>query len=85
MIAGLIQQIVGGERPEPVRLEQALDGIMRGEADQSHEAVIRDLALADFSFFGIVDITGLPWIEIKQPEDIDRANKELLAKIDDHA
>lgn len=61
------------------------ENVMRGEADQSHEAVIRDLALADFSFFGIVDITGLPWIEIKQPEDIDRANKDLLAKIDDHA
>ena len=33
MIAGLIQHIVAGNRPEPERLERALDQIMRGGAD----------------------------------------------------
>lgn len=55
--------------------------VMRGEADQSHEEVIRDLALADFNFFGIVDVTGIPWIEINNEADIQRAEQEVLPHI----
>ena len=33
--------------------------------------------------FGYEDITNLPWIEIDFPEDLDKAKKKLLPKIDE--
>ena len=33
--------------------------------------------------FGFEDISGLPWIEIDFPDDIERATHEILQKISD--
>ena len=52
-----------------------------GRADEPHEEALRDLALAFPEAMGVEDITGLPWIEIDFPEDVERA-KKLLPRID---
>lgn len=44
-----------------------------------HETAIREFALA--GNIGIEDITGLPWIEIDFPEDIERARGDILSRI----
>ena len=54
-----------------------------GRADEPHEEALRDLALAFPEEIGVEDITGLPWIEIDFPADVDRA-KTMLPKIDGH-
>ena len=49
--------------------------------DTPYEEVIRDLLLEKPDIFGFEDITGLKWIEIDFPEDIERANSEILPRI----
>ena len=46
--------------------------------EEPHEEALRDLLLTSPEKFGFEDITGLPWIEIDFPEDIDRAQKKIL-------
>lgn len=46
-----------------------------------YEEVIRDVLLEDPHEFGFEDITGLAWIEIDFPEDIARAQTEILPLI----
>ena len=53
-----------------------------GQRDQPHEEALRELALQGTTFCGIEDVTGLPWIEIDFPEDIQRARDEILPSID---
>ena len=53
----------------------------RGEENQPYEECIRDLLLASPDQFGFEDITGLKWLEIDFPEDIERAKKEILPVI----
>jgi choline kinase len=52
-----------------------------GLADAPHEEALRDVLLAQPEAFGFEDVTGLPWIEIDFPEDVARAEGEILAKI----
>ena len=33
--------------------------------------------------FGFEDVTGLPWIEIDFPEDVERAENEILPRLVD--
>jgi choline kinase len=49
-----------------------------GRAEAPYEEAIRDLLLANPNDFGFEDITGLPWIEIDFPEDLHRAEEEVL-------
>ncbi|MDT0635024.1 phosphocholine cytidylyltransferase family protein [Spectribacter hydrogenoxidans] len=49
-----------------------------GRGDQPHEEAIRDLLRADPAAFDYLDITGLPWIEIDFPADVERARQEIL-------
>lgn len=49
-----------------------------GKQDQPYEEVIRDLLLARPCDFGYEDITGLAWVEIDFPDDIDRARQHIL-------
>jgi choline kinase len=56
--------------------------IAEGLHDQPYEEVIRDLLLETPEIFGYEDITGLPWIEIDFPQDIQRAQNETLPKIE---
>lgn len=46
--------------------------------EEPYEEVIRDVLIMDNDVFAFEDITGLPWIEIDFPEDLDRAKKQVL-------
>ena len=52
--------------------------VAEGRDDEMYEAVLRDLLLeAAPGTFGYEDVTGLPWIEIDFPEDVQRAEKVI--------
>jgi choline kinase len=52
-----------------------------GMESQPHEEALRELAMNASYNIEVEDITGLPWIEIDYPEDIERASTEVLPKI----
>ncbi|NJM70755.1 MAG: phosphocholine cytidylyltransferase family protein [Scytonema sp. RU_4_4] len=52
--------------------------VTAGLHEEPYEEAIRDLLLETPEAFGYEDITGLPWIEIDFPEDIKRAQNEIL-------
>ena len=63
------------------RTEEYVD---RGITDAPHEEVLRDLLLADAgASFGFEDVTGLPWMEIDFPEDVRRAEEQILPRLTD--
>jgi choline kinase len=53
-----------------------------GRREQPHEEALRDLALSAGVQIGVEDITGLPWLEIDFPEDLIRAEHEIMPLID---
>lgn len=53
-----------------------------GRLEEPYEEVIRDLLLETPEQFGFEDVTGLPWLEIDFPEDIERAHREVLPRIE---
>lgn len=55
--------------------------LSRGEDQQPYEECIREILLRDPGRFGYEDVTGLPWIEIDFPEDVSRAEHEILPQI----
>ena len=55
--------------------------IPEGRYEEPYEEAIRDLLLETPDAFGYEDITGLPWIEIDFPEDIQRAQNEILPQL----
>jgi choline kinase len=55
--------------------------IDNGEQDQPYEEVLRDLILQAPGSFDFEDVSGLAWIEIDFPEDVQRAQNEILGKI----
>ncbi len=52
-----------------------------GLLDAPHEEALRDVLLAQPEAFSCEDISGLPWVEVDFPEDIERAIKEVLPAI----
>jgi len=46
-----------------------------------HEEALRDVLLAMPSKFDVEDVSGLPWLEVDFPEDIERAIKQVLPAI----
>jgi choline kinase len=52
-----------------------------GLADAPHEEALRNLLLQDPAAFGFEDVSGLPWIEIDFPDDVVRANSQILPAI----
>ena len=46
------------------------------------EEAIRDVVLANKQDFDVCDVSGKKWIEIDFPEDIERAEKEVLPTVD---
>lgn len=54
-----------------------------GLLDAPHEEALRDILLALPRAFAFEDVTGLPWLEVDFPEDIERAVKEILPAIRD--
>jgi choline kinase len=57
--------------------------IERGETEMPYEDAIREVLFKFPERFGFEDISGLPWIEIDFPDDIERATHEILQKISD--
>lgn len=51
----------------------------------AYEEAIREAVLAAPEVFGVTDITGLPWIEIDFPEDVERARREILPRLEEPA
>jgi choline kinase len=55
-----------------------------GRSDEMYEEAIRDLLRAlPPGAVGVADVTGVPWIEIDFPEDIARAETEVLPRLAD--
>jgi choline kinase len=52
-----------------------------GLSGAPHEEALRDILLALPRAFACEDISGLPWLEIDFPKDIERAIKEILPAI----
>ncbi len=52
-----------------------------GALDTAYEEALRDVLLAEPDQFGFEDITGLPWLEIDFPEDVERALIEILPRL----
>ena len=55
-----------------------------GRLDEIYEEAFRDVLLASPpGSFGIEDVTGLPWVEIDFPEDLERAEREIYPLLDE--
>jgi len=53
-----------------------------GRGQEPHEEALRDMMLeAGPRRFGVEDVTGLPWIEIDFPGDVERARLEILPRL----
>ncbi len=52
-----------------------------GQREEHYEEAIRDLLLAEPKAFGYEDVTGIAWVEIDFPEDIQRAQTEILPQL----
>ncbi len=58
--------------------------VAAGQVNQWYEAAIRDLLRETAAgTFGWEEVTGLPWIEIDFPEDVDRAEREILPRLEE--
>ena len=54
-----------------------------GQREAPCEEAIRDILLANAQDFDVCDVSGKKWIEIDFPEDIERAEREILPAVDD--
>jgi choline kinase len=52
-----------------------------GYSDLPHEEVLRDVLLAEPQGMSFEDVSGLPWLEVDFPEDVERAIKTVLPAI----
>ncbi len=52
-----------------------------GLLDAPHEEVLRDVLLAQPAAFACEDISGLSWVEVDFPEDLERVIKQILPAI----
>jgi choline kinase len=55
--------------------------VQGGRADQPHEEALRDLLREASQVFEVADVTGMPWIEIDFPADVERARLEILPRL----
>jgi choline kinase len=53
-----------------------------GRRSEPYEEAIRDVLLAGHPAFAWEDVTGIPWIEIDFPDDLIRAERDILPRID---
>ena len=59
------------------------DYVIHQKQEEPYEEVIRDLLLQTPEQFGYEDVTGIPWIEIDFPEDIQRAQNIILPGLEE--
>lgn len=65
-----------------VKIAQICDGYKtEGLLGAPHEEALRDIALALPAAFACEDVSGLPWLEVNAPEDVERAVKYILPAI----
>jgi choline kinase len=65
------------------RLTKIVAGyVARGASDMPHEEAVRDLIREREHAFDVADVTGLPWIEIDFPNDVARAEREILPELE---
>jgi choline kinase len=70
------------DEPAARRLAELVAGyIENSRGDLPHEEAVRDLLLEGRHRFEVVDITGVPWIEIDFAEDVLRAEREILPRL----
>ena len=63
------------------RLARAIERyVQEGRVDVIYESPMRDV-IFETPGFGFADATGLPWIEIDFPEDLERARREILPRL----
>jgi choline kinase len=62
--------------------EIAAGYVARGASDMPHEEAVRDLIRERDHAFDVADVTGLPWIEIDFPNDVARAEREILPELE---
>ncbi len=55
--------------------------VAAGRLDAPYEEAMREEFLARPNTFSIEDITGLPWIEIDFPADVERARRDVLPRL----
>lgn len=56
-----------------------------GRLDEPYEDAVRDVLLsAPRGTFGFEDITGIPWVEIDFATDVERAEREILPRIESY-
>lgn len=55
--------------------------VAAGRTDLEYEEAIRDLILALPEHFAVADVTDLPWTEIDFPEDVEKAERDVLPKL----
>lgn len=65
-----------------VKISQLCAGYKReGLLDAPHEEALRDILLALPLAFSYEDVSGLPWLEVDFPDDVERAIKQVLPAI----
>jgi choline kinase len=65
------------------RLAKIVAGyVARDASDMPHEEAVRDLIREREHAFDVADVTGLPWIEIDFPNDVVRAEREILPELE---
>jgi len=58
------------------------DHVDSSRAHLPHEEAVRDLLLERSQSFEICDMTGVPWIEIDFPADVERATHDVLPQLE---
>jgi choline kinase len=53
-----------------------------GRSSLPHEEAVRDLLLERSQVFEVADVTGAPWIEIDYMDDVARAAREVLPRLE---
>jgi choline kinase len=65
-----------------VKISQICEGYRsEGLLGAPHEEALRDILLALPRAFACEDVSGLPWLEVDFPEDVERAIKQVLPAI----
>lgn len=87
--AGLEYQVIGESvgffRLSPTTAQALLSACERvssEDVESPYEAALQAVMLADGVQFVAEDATGLPWIEIDYPEDVDRAMNKILPELE---
>ena len=59
--------------------------IDRSDIEGPYEQAFREVLIGEpRGTFSVEDVTGIPWIEIDCPEDLDKANRKTFPRISDY-